>query len=71
MRQVIKRDGSDSSGDLLRALYICRGHFKKYDENHPLFGKITGTFWWSAHVRGNAAFGFVEKEYAVRAPVDG
>jgi hypothetical protein len=68
MRQLLKGDGREGSGDLQRAMHICRGHFKTYDEDHPLFGKILGTFWWSAHVRGNPAFGFVEKEYAVKAP---
>lgn len=46
-------------------LHICRGHFKTYTAEKPLFGRIVGRFWWQAAVRGNADVGVIEKEYEV------
>lgn len=47
-----------------RALHICRGHFKKFDE-HALFGKHKGTYWWPMHSRGSMEHGKIMKDYAV------
>ena len=45
-------------------LHMVAGHFKSYDEK-PLFGKITGRFWWPPHIRGNRGEGRVHKRYEV------
>jgi hypothetical protein len=65
MRHVLRRDGGSDTVGLKRALHICRGHFATYDER-PLFGRVTGTFWREAHVRGSAASGVVRKDYRVK-----
>lgn len=65
MNEVIRTEGQSDTVGLQRALHICRGHFKTYTEEKPLLGKITGMFWWEAHVRGNASEGIVLKDYNV------
>ncbi len=50
-------------GEPLRALHIARGHFRTYTDAAPLFGRITGTFWIPAHMRGNKDNGEVIKDY--------
>ncbi len=67
MRTVLRGEGRSESVGLPKALHICRGHFVTYDER-PLFGKIRGTFWKDAHLRGNPAHGIVEKDYRVMTP---
>jgi len=47
-------------------LHLCRGHFKKYTTEHPLFGKFTGLYWWQPHVRGQK-IGIVLKDYIIRS----
>jgi hypothetical protein len=42
-----------------------RGHFKHYTAEAPLFGRMTGTWWWSPTLKGDAAHGVVEKEYQI------
>lgn len=46
-------------------IHLCRGHFKEYTEEHPLFGKYTGLYWWQPHVRGQNKDGIVVKDYDV------
>lgn len=46
-------------------LHLCRGHFKSYTQEKPLFGRLTGTWWWPQHVRGSATSGVVDKDYKV------
>jgi len=31
---------------------FCSGHFKNYTADAPLFGRLTGRYWWEPHVRG-------------------
>lgn len=45
-------------------IHLCRGHFKTFTEEKPLFGKITGRFWWQPSVRGRNKKGVVMKDYA-------
>jgi len=62
------KKGSDSSGQPTgehNRVHLCRGHFKKYTEEHPLFGKYTGLYWWQPHVRGQNKDGIVMKDYNV------
>ena len=47
-------------------VHLCRGHFKTYTEDKPLFGHITGRFWWQPTVRGRNREGVVMKDYELR-----
>lgn len=67
---VLKPMGKKQTADAAKGLWdnrlhVCRGHFKTYTAEKPLFGRIVGRFWWQAAVRGNAAAGVIEKEYEV------
>lgn len=44
-------------------IHLCRGHFKEYTREAPLFGKITGLWWWQPTVRGKNKNGIVIKDY--------
>lgn len=46
-------------------IHLCRGHFKTYTQDNPLFGRITGRFWWQPAVRGRNRNGIVMKDYQV------
>lgn len=46
-------------------LHIVRGHEKTYTDEAPLFGKITGTFFWPPHARGDIRHGVIVKDYKV------
>jgi hypothetical protein len=67
MRDVLRREGGMMTVGLPRALHICRGHFKTY-QDQGLFGKHRGTFWVPMHLRGTAEEGIVKKEYRVLGP---
>jgi len=47
-------------------IHLCRGHFKRYTEDKPLFGKYTGLYWWQPMVRGKDKSGVVMKDYALQ-----
>jgi hypothetical protein len=66
MRRILDSEGEAQTKGLRHALHICRGHFKTFGEQSPLFGRHVGTYWWPAHVRGNVEHGAVEKDYRVR-----
>ena len=66
MRRILDYEGEAQTKGLRHALHICRGHFKTFSEDAPLFGRHVGTYWWPAQVRGSAAEGRVEKDYAIR-----
>lgn len=68
MKERSRRESTDGESDVERALHICRGHFKTYTEENPLFGKHTGSFWCPQHVRGNPDAGEVKKDYRVNEP---
>ena len=57
--------GSPGGGPPKR-IHFCRGHFKEYTADHPLFGKYTGLYWWQPHVRGDKERGVVLKDYEVK-----
>lgn len=69
-KQVRNEARESGQNEIERALHICRGHFRTYSEDKPLFGKISGTFWIPMHVRGNADVGTIEKDYKVVADSD-
>lgn len=59
--------GSTSQGQFgIMPVHLCRGHFKEYTEDKPLFGRVTGRFWWQPYARGKAKNGVVLKDYDVR-----
>lgn len=64
MRQLLDEAGANSTG-LRYALHQCRGHFKTFGQDAPLFGRFTGTWWWGPHVRGSVSEGQVLKDYRV------
>lgn len=47
-------------------IHLCRGHFKLYTKEHPLFGRFTGRYWWQPQARGNKKLGVVMKDYEVQ-----
>jgi hypothetical protein len=65
MRKVFRTESGGDSVSLAKALHICRGHFKNFDDK-PLFGRLKGTYWWQPHVRGTAEAGVVEKDYRIK-----
>lgn len=67
MRRALEGAGESGEKGLKHALHVCRGHFKTFDEDAPLFGRATGTFWWADQVRGSSEHGEVVKDYEVRA----
>ena len=69
MRKVLEAEGNAQRTGLKLALHICRGHFKHFDQ-HGLFGKYTGTYWWADHVRGSRERGEVVKQYWINATKD-
>jgi len=46
-----------------KRLHLCRGHMKRYGADRPLFGKISGTFFFSPHWRGDKNKGVLLKDY--------
>jgi hypothetical protein len=62
----IRREKNESlpTGEHNR-IHFIRGHFKEYTEDHPLFGKVTGLWWWQPHVRGQNKEGIIFKDYKV------
>jgi hypothetical protein len=65
VKKVMTEEGHVESQGLRRALHICRAHFAHYTQEHPLFGKYTGTFYKPMHVRGSPKKGIVMKDYTV------
>lgn len=65
--KVLDSEGRRAEVGLDRALHICRGHFKSYDEK-PLFGRLRGRFWFPSHVRGTGAAGTIHKDYSIAPP---
>ena len=69
LKKQIKANSKSLEEDSIRkALHICRGHFKTYTEANPLFGSVTGCYWWAAHARGHKKYGTVIKDYKVGEP---
>ena len=57
-RHIVREEAGGFSGDAedMRAHWV-RGHLKV---------RSTGVYWWSPHIRGEPALGFVDKTYALR-----
>lgn len=46
-------------------VHLCRGHFKRYTAERPLFGKYEGLYWWNPQARGKGR-GYVVKDYRLK-----
>jgi len=57
--------GDSSKTDIHNRIHLCRGHFKEFTAENPLFGKHTGLYWWQPHVRGQNKGGVVMKDYVI------
>lgn len=66
MREVIRREGGEAEVGTKKAMHIVRGHFATYSQEHPLFGRYSGTFWKPMHVRGDITKGIASKDYVVQ-----
>ncbi|MHA1800569.1 MAG: hypothetical protein ACTSWJ_02385 [Candidatus Heimdallarchaeaceae archaeon] len=44
-------------------LHLCKGHFRVYTEERPLFGKIVCRIWVGTHLRGDPEKGILIKDY--------
>ena len=65
-----KKTAGDSDKNIVgetNRLHICRGHFKQYSEQKPLFGKYEGLYWWQPSLRGSVQKGVVDKDYSIKA----
>ncbi len=47
-------------------MHLCRGHFKSFTEEKPLFGSHTGRYWWQPQMRGDLTKGEISKEYLTK-----
>ena len=68
MKEITKTEHELESIEQRVSYHFCRGHFKTYTTEKPLFGKYYGTFWWDAHARGSIEVGIVTKDYSVNPP---
>lgn len=53
----------DEVKETVMALHICKGHFRVYTEERPLFGKIACRIWVPNHLRGDPEKGILIKDY--------
>jgi hypothetical protein len=67
LKAKLKKGYVPTSTDIAqaRAWHKVRGTFKTYTEEHRLFGKWSGTFWFAAHTRGTKEEGEITSEYEV------
>lgn len=68
MRQILHHEGRSHEVGLEKALHKCRGHFKVFTSDKPLFGKYVGRFWWKPHERGSSEAGVVLKDFDITPP---
>ena len=60
------QSSNESEESIARRLHICRGHFRHYTEENPLFGSYVGPVWIPAHIRGSEEEGIIHKDYEVK-----
>ena len=48
------------------SFHICKGQFRIYTPESPLFGKLVGKFWVPQHARGSKDVGTVVKNYIAK-----
>lgn len=61
-----RSNASKNNGEWKNSLHICRGHFKNYTEESPLFGFYVGTVWCPQHLKGHEDIGVVKKDYSIK-----
>jgi len=69
-KQVLEKEGNVSQTGIRKAMHLCRGSFHHYGDEFgkgKLFGKISGSFWVPAHIRGAIEQGMVDKSYKMAA----
>jgi len=60
-----KSNFTDSEAlERLHRVHLCRGHFKEFSKESPLFGKHIGRYWWQPIVRGKGD-GMINKDYQI------
>lgn len=59
------RANKSGIGGWSNSAHICRGHFKHYTEEAPLFGHYTGTVWCPMHLKGDENIGTIKKDYKI------
>lgn len=60
---VPRSEGGRPGSGIMQRIHLCRGHFKRYTPERPLFGRYHGLFWWEPCVRGTDKSGMVVKDY--------
>jgi hypothetical protein len=70
MKSEIRKGSKAAGTGIEKGMHICRGHFKTFTEDKPLFGRVTGRFFFAQHVRGKKEKGVIVKDYDVRAAGD-
>lgn len=63
MKPKTKSDHESIETGIKKSLHICRGHFRTYTTEKPLFGRLIGTYFIPAHMRGTSDVGIIEKDY--------
>ena len=66
IKKKLKEEGRADEVGLKKAFHFCRGHFKTYTDEKPLFGKHTGSFWCPDHTKGDLEIGRIKKGYRLK-----
>jgi len=53
LKEILRREGRSESVGLIRAMHICRGHFRDYRQGKGLFGRLHQLVWMPQTVRGS------------------
>jgi hypothetical protein len=63
------RSSRRRNGEPSLPVHLCRGHVKTYGTGgrKPLFGKLTGNWYWAPQLRGTKSKGLMLKDYEVRS----
>jgi hypothetical protein len=64
---ILRKEGHIERNGIAVALHLCRGHFRNYTDEAPLFGKYTGTVYIPMHLRGRDVTRTIIHDYRVRA----
>lgn len=66
LKRPTKQGEATDKGLWDNRVHFCRGHFKYFTPEKPLFGHIVGRYWWQPQVRGRNKEGVVLKDYEVK-----
>lgn len=69
-RKVLRFEGHSGLQGNKKALHACRGYFRVYTEERPLFGVpgLIGTYWTPPTIKGTAERGEIDKSYRIILP---